>query len=412
MVENFDKMLAGSLRLEDPWYIIGAEFNEEEPAIHIHVGVDKTAALCCPVCGAPTKRYGYEPKERVWRHANCLFYPCYVHCKRPRVLCDKCGTVQVNAPFERKNSRFTLLFEGYAMLLLQDVPRARASRLLRCDEKSLAAILTYWVHDAVNRMDLSDTCSIAMDETSFRRGHKYVTIAIDAVRHRVFDVEPSRDKTTVKNVGKKLERNGGNTKSVNSVTSDMSASYLSAVREVFPNAKQTIDKFHVKQVLLKALDTVRKDEQKEPGRKKELFLCRKLFMVPQGRMTDKQRTMVAELSKQYKKTGRAFRIVQSLDDFYASTSMVEAQERLDKLCSWMRRCRLKPMKDATLTLRNHSKEILNYFHTRLTNAICEGINEMIQAAKRKARGFHTFEGYAAMIYLVAGKLKLDTPVLL
>ena len=411
MVENFDKMLAGSLRLEDPWYIIGAEFNEEEPAIHIHVGVDKTAALCCPVCGAPTKRYGYEPKERIWRHADCLFYPCYVHCKRPRVLCDKCGTVQVNAPFERKNSRFTLLFEGYAMLLLQDVPRARASRLLRCDEKSLAAILTYWVHDAVNRMDLSDTCSIAMDETSFRRGHKYVTVAIDADKRRVFDVEPGRDKTAVKNVGEKLERNGGNTKSVNSVPRNMSASYLPAVREVFPNAKQTIDKFHVKQVLLKALDAVRKDEQKESGRKKELFLRRKLFMVPEGRMTDKQRTMVTELSKQYKKTGRAFRIVRSLDDFYASTSMVEAQERLDKLYSWMRRCRLKPMKDAALTLRNHSKEILNYFHTRLTNAICEGINAMIQAAKRKARGFHTFEGYAAMIYLVAGKLKLDTPVL-
>ena len=81
MVENFDKMLAGSLRPEDPWYIIGAEFNEEEPAIHIHVGIDKTAALCCPVCGAPTKRYGYEPKERIRRHADCLFYPCYVHCK-------------------------------------------------------------------------------------------------------------------------------------------------------------------------------------------------------------------------------------------------------------------------------------------------------------------------------------------
>ena len=69
------------------------------------------------------------------------------------------------------------------------------------------------------------------------------------------------------------------------------------------------------------------------------------------------------------------------------------------------------MKDAALTLRNHGKEILNYFHTRLTNAICEGINAMIQAAKRKARGFHTFEGYAAMIYLAAGKLKLATPVL-
>ena len=48
MVENFDKMLAGSLRLEGPWYIIGAEFNEEEPAIHIHVGVDKTAVVRRP----------------------------------------------------------------------------------------------------------------------------------------------------------------------------------------------------------------------------------------------------------------------------------------------------------------------------------------------------------------------------
>ena len=100
-------------------------------------------------------------------------------------------------------------------------------------------------------------------------------------------------------------------------------------------------------------------------------------------MTDKQRTMVTELSKQYKKTGRAFRIVRSLDDFYVSISMVEAQARLDKLCSWMRRCRLKPMKDAALTLRNHGKENIELFHTRLTNAICEGINAMIK--RRSAR---------------------------
>ncbi len=227
MAENFEKMLAGSLRLEEPWYILGAEFHEEEPAIHIHVGVDKAAALCCHVCGAPAKRYGYESKERIWRHADCLFYLCYVHCIRPRVLCEKCGAMQVNAPFERKNSRFTLLFEGYAMLLLQDVPRARAARLLRCDEKSLAGILTYWVHEAVNRMDLSDVSS--------------VTIAIDADRRRAFDLEP----------------------------------------------------------------------------------------------------------------GRAFRIVRSLDDFYAPASMDEVQVRLNKLCSWMRRCRLQPMKDAALPLKRH-----------------------------------------------------------
>jgi len=45
-----------------------------------------------------------------------FFYPCFVRCKRSKVKCEECGLVQVNAPFERKNSRFTLFFEGYAML--------------------------------------------------------------------------------------------------------------------------------------------------------------------------------------------------------------------------------------------------------------------------------------------------------
>ena len=62
------------------------------------------------------------------------------------------------------------------------------------------------------------------------------------------------------------------------------------------------------------------------------------------------------------------------------------------------------MKETASTLMNHKEEILNYFTNRLTNAISEGINSMIQAAKRKARGYHTFEGFASMIYLVAGKL--------
>ena len=58
---------------------------------------------------------------------------------------------------------------------------------------------------------------------------------------------------------------------------------------------------------------------------------------------------------------------------------------------------------------NHEREILHYFHERLTNAVCEEINSMIQATKRKAQGYSAFEGFAVMIYLVAGKLEL--PVL-
>lgn len=82
-MNGFDKMLAGSLQLEEPWYVEGAEFDSEKSEIHIHVGIRAKASIPYPRCGATTKRYDYEPEERLWRHADCLFYPCYVH-----VLCD------------------------------------------------------------------------------------------------------------------------------------------------------------------------------------------------------------------------------------------------------------------------------------------------------------------------------------
>jgi transposase len=388
---------------------MGAKFEETELALHMHIGIRKTAAIACPKCGAETKRNGYEPKERVWRHGDVMFYPCLVHCRRPKVLCSHCGSMQVNAPFERKNSRFTLLFEGYAMLVLADMPIAKTAALLRCDEKSLVKMMRYWVNKAVDGMDLCDVAMLAIDETSFKRGHKYVTLIIDAAKRRVLDVEEGRDVQTIKNFAEKLSAKGGSTEKITAVTSDMSKSFLPAIANNFPNAANIIDKFHVKKVLIDALDEVRKSEQKTLTDKKELFRGRRLFMIPQRKANEEQTAKIAEMSKRYPLTGRAYRIVAGLDDFYASQTMEQAERGFDSLYSWMRRCRLKPMKDAAETLKRHKDNILSYFKNRITNAICEGINSMIQAAKRKARGFHTFEGYSAMIYLVAGKLQLAVP---
>ena len=295
------------------------------------------------------------------------------------------------------------------MMIMADVPRRKASRLLRCNEKTLASILSYWVTQAVEALDLSDVTKLAIDETSRKRGHDYVTVTIDAMKRRVFDVQDGRKKEAATAMRKKLERHGGKASNITAVTSDMSKSYLPGVRENFPDAEQIIDKFHVKKVLTNALDKVRKQEQKGTNNKKDLFLNRHFLMTLQSRMNSEQLTRLAALSKAYPKSGRAFRIVHALDLFYASKDDKKAAKQFKQLYSWMRRSRLTPMKDAAETLMNHEREILHYFHERLTNAICEGISSMIQAVKRKARGYNTFEGFAAMIYLVAGKLKLPVP---
>lgn len=206
----------------------------------------------------------------------------------------------------------------------------------------------------------------------------------------------------------KLEEKGGYCDKITQYISDMSGAYMSAKDECFPNAKQIIDKFHIKQMMLKAMDEVRREEQgKKQSRKRNAG--KKLLMIPEAKQTEDQKTVIATLSKKYPKTGRAYRMVQQIDDMYKCSDMREAENIFDKLIRWLRRSRLEPMKKVASSLKSKKQEILNYFYYRITNALAEGINSMIQSAKRRARGFRRFEGYTCMIYLVVGKLNLSCP---
>lgn len=110
------------------------------------------------------------------------------------------------------------------MMILADVPRRKASKLLRCNEKSLASILAYWVNRAADKQDLSDVSKLALDETSKRRGHQYVTI--DVLQRRVIEVEDGRTKEAVAAVKARLERQGGCASNITAVTSDISTFFL------------------------------------------------------------------------------------------------------------------------------------------------------------------------------------------
>jgi len=400
--ENFEIMFSQSIGLEAPWRIEKAEFDEQARAVHIYVVSDKNAQYPCPKCGEKHPRFDNE-EERVWQHGDVVFFPCYVHCRRPRIKCKKCGKLHVvTAPWARERSRYTLLFEAYSMLLAEKLPIEQARQFLRISHTSLTNIVAYWVGKRVAEDDLSKVVALNIDETSFKKGQSYVTVVCDAVTRRVIDVEEGRTAQQVWDFSLKLEEKGGDCNKINQVASDMSAAYLKGITDCFPNAKTVIDKFHVKQVLLNSMQEVRKEEQGKEARNKKSG--RKLFMIPESRMTEQQAEKVQELSRKYPKTGRAFRMVQSLDVMYACYTLEEADQRFKQLISWLRRSRLDPMKRAAATLLEHKTQILSYFFSRLTNAIAEGINSLIQAGKRKARGFRTFRGYSTMIYLTCSKL--------
>jgi len=400
---NFEEMFAQSIGLQDPWSIEKVEFSEKERAVHIYVKARKTARYACTECGKMLPVRDFD-EERVWQHGDVVFFPCYVHCRRPRVKCLDCEKIHVvETPWARSRSRYTLLFESYALMLAEYMPVEQARKFLRISHTSLTNILAFWVKKRVAEQDFSRVDKLCVDETSFLRGQSYVTVITDPDERRVIDVEDGRGAQQVWDFSLKFEKQGGDCLRVNHAACDMSAAYLRGIRDCFPNAEIVIDHFHVSQLMRKAMDEVRRDEQgKTVSRSRKSG--KKLLMKPQRRMDEQQEKKLAEISKMYPKTGRAFRMVQALDEVYLCKDVKEAETVFDKLYSWLRRSRLEPMKQVAATLLKHKTEILAYYAHRLTNAIAEGINSLIQAGKRKARGFHTFRGYSTMIYLQCSKL--------
>ena len=255
------------------------------------------------------------------------------------------------------------MFEGYAMMLLADMPRSKVAKILRCNEKSLVNMLRYWVGDAVEKDDLRKVRQVSVDETSYKKGQSYVTIITDGKARRVIDVEEGRDSTTIDRFSEKLTKKGGNGEKIRTFSADLSAAYKAGMEMNFPYARLVADKFHVKKLMLEAMDEVRKEEQKQFA--KSRASGKRLMMIPEARQTEDGRKRLTELFRQFPKTGRAYRMVQALDEVYKCQNEKEAESMMRRLISWMKKSRLKPMIRTAETFKARLKDILAYFIPKL-----------------------------------------------
>ncbi|MDO5151686.1 MAG: ISL3 family transposase [Oscillospiraceae bacterium] len=393
-----------SLGLTKDWKV--TNYGSEENCLTIHVEHKHPKKICCPNCNKKARPYSYV-KERRWRHTDVFSKRCFVICKRPRIKCEQCGVITLLAPYERKHSRFTKQYEAFALMLIREMPMSKAAEILRCNEKSVYSILQHWVIKAEHKRTLENVKNLAIDETSVKKKHDYITIVVDSDKSAVIDVQPGKGKSAITNFKEKLEQRDGDSSNIETVSSDMSPSFMPAIEENFPNAFNILDRFHIVQMLNKAVNDVRKIEQREANYKKELFLFRKLLFKNKDNLTPEQNITVNNLIKNYPKTGKAYNIKASFLEIYKSDTVEEASEIFDSVISWMRRCRLYAMKRLAKVFKRRKQNILAYITFKKTNAVCEGINSGIQAAKRKAKGYQTLKNLVPIIYLISGKLELD-----
>ena len=104
--------------------------------------------------------------------------------------------------------------------------------------------------------------------------------------------------------------------------------------------------------------------------------------------------------------GRSLRRRDDFNAFYDHSDPEEAEAYLKRWCYGAKRSRLEPIKTFVATVEAHWSGIIAWQHNRLSNGLLEGTNSLVQAAKRRARGYRNKQKMITIVYLIAGKLPL------
>ena len=98
----------------------------------------------------------------------------------------------------------------------------------------------------------------------------------------------------------------------------------------------------------------------------------------------------------------ALNIRETFQQIYASPAD-EFEDLLTKWHDWASKSELEPIKKVAETIKNHWDGIVQWKTSKINNGILEGLNSIVQAAKRKARGFKA-KHFKTIAYLITANL--------
>ena len=396
-----------ALGLKPPWQVSSTEFNLEQKRLDIKIHFAKGSTFPCPECDQVALK-AYDTVEKSWRHLNFFQHEAYLTAKVPRVDCPQCGVHLIdNIPWARRESGFTLLFEAMIMTLAKSMPVKTIGTIVGEHDTRIWRILHHYVDRGREQVNHSKVKHVGVDETSSKRGHNYVSLFVDLEEARILFATEGKDASTVKRFQQDLVVHNGDPESITEFCSDMSPAFIKGVKESFPAAHLTFDKFHIMKIINDAVDEVRRQEQKE---RPELIRTRYIWLKNPKNLKVAQAKTLEELQvkKLNLKTMRAYHIRLNFQDFFTQP-LETAEAFLKKWYFWATHSRLQPIIDAAYTIKRHWDGVLRWFHSRISNGMLEGFNSLVQAAKARARGYRTDRNLIAMIYLIGGKLNFGLP---
>jgi len=396
-----NKLFEAALGIVKPWYVNGVDFDAAKKTLTI--SVDFVAGTRFPAAGVAGVHPVHDTQIKRLRHLNFFQHECFLEVRTPRVKLPDGRVIQFEPDWFGKLAGFTLLFEALVLAMAQQMTFAAVAKLVNESWHRVHAICSRYVDLALAEADLSTVTAVAIDETSCRRGHNYLTIAADAKERKVVFVTEGKDAKTITRFAECLALHKGAPEQVRLASIDMSPAFIKGVAEHLPNARVTFDKFHVVAHASAAVDQMRRLEQRTDPSLKGL---RWTLLKNRDRLSDEGRadldTLIAQAAT--KRTARAWLYREHLREILDRKQINVVSAMLKQWCTNVLRSRVKPMREVAKMIREHFDGIVAWTQTRQTNGFIEALNGLFQAAKRKARGYTRFTTMRTVLFLIAGKL--------
>lgn len=366
----------------------------------------------CGSCGRIAPGYDRKPLRR-WRHLSLGQTSIYLGCEPRRVKCPRCGIRTEKVPWAASSSRFTWAFEELVAYLAQITDKTKVTELTGVAWETVGAIVERVVARRLTSDRFEGLRCIGVDEFSYRKHHRYLTIVVDHDRRRVVWASEGRSGEVLARFFAEL--GSERCAAIQVVTMDLAAGYRKAVETWLPAAEIVYDRFHVQRLASDAVDQVRRAIVREltvhdVDAAKAIKNSRYALLKNPWNLTPAEEDKLSTIQQTNRSLYRAYLLKEALAEALNQRQVASARSALASWLSWALRSRLKPFIRVARTIRKHLEGILAYVRTRLTNGFTEGTNTKLRLVARRAFGFHSPKPLIAMLFLTCGGIELLPPL--
>ena len=416
-----DASLWGALLGVEKTVIEGVEYDAVRVQVIVSVRPRSRARSRCGICRRRCRGYDQGEGRRRWRGLDLGTVRVFLEADAPRVACVEHGVVVAHVPWAKHGAGHTHAFDDQIAWLAVRSSKTAVSALMRIAWRTVGAIITRVADQAMDGVDRFEGLRrIGIDEISYKRGHKYLTIVVDHDTGRLVWAAPGRDRDTLRGFFDELgpERAA----LITHISADAADWVAEVVAERCPKAVQCADPFHVVQWATEALDEIRREtwnaarkqsaatRRPGPGHRRArgsldhqrgIVRARWALWKNPENLTENQQAKLAWIAKTEPRLHRAYLLKEGLRHVFVFKGPAGI-EALDRWCSWARRCRIPAFVKLARRITKHRTTIVATLENGLSNALIESTNTKIRLLTRMAFGFHGPEPVIALAMLAHG----------